>query len=236
MDVRTLLDLLGTKPLGMVSPEAKQLADLLRKEANITLHIGDHTGDSLITLIGALNENLQLKIMNFHLNDGVDAIEYQKSVQEILELRSREGRRLQTLMSFSCGTLLALIIITLCWCLYTGKPLPPWETLLIILATPGAIVLKTNGVLSDENKELIRGTLGSLPPIGPVGMLVGAFTKNRRSSDRGGFDQRSRSSDRQPYGAAAMSPYPQPPHYTNDPSQQQTGASNMAPNLDPPRY
>lgn len=235
MDVRTLLDLLDTKPLGMVSPEAKQLADLLRKEANINLHVGDHTGVSLIALIGTLNENLQLKIMNFHLNDGVDAIEYQKSVQEILELRSREGRRLQTLMSFSCGTLLAIIIITLCWCLYTGKPLPPWETLLIILATPGAIVLKTNGVLSDENKELIRGTLGSLPPIGPVGMIVGAFTKNRRSTDRAGYEQRSRSTDRQPYGAAAVNPYPQQP-CNNEPPQSNYGAAAMAPNTEPPRF
>jgi hypothetical protein len=228
MEVGILLELLGDRPITKTTPESRQLAELIKKELNIEFDVNLHTGNSVLALFDTFNTSIKLKLLNTNLNDGVDLLEHQNrmldmqsKLQDKFTNATKSGKRLQTILSFGCATLLALIQITLCWCMYNNIPLPEWEVILILLAVPGMIVLNTNGVFSQENKQLLQATLGHIPPVGPLGMIVGAVTKQRRAQDRmpESYPTYAPNNFNQPHTAT------EPPMY---------GASGMRPNIDPP--
>lgn len=165
MVIRRVLRLLGDQPIKDEEPEASHIASMWRELFQTEIDLSAHTGNSLLALIATLPPAVQERILSFQLNDGLEQL-------KTLNASNQPAKRLQYVLAFGMATLVAAVVFTLCDAIYHGKPLPPWEIIALLVGPATLVVWQFQGVLSGENKELLRAVVGNTPPASVASRLM----------------------------------------------------------------
>lgn len=199
MNLRTFLELCGTRAVLSIAPEGKMAIELLAKYHKNIPDSMTLTGDLMLSLLDELPPAINDNLSKTELNDGKDIVQYRNELQSLLETKDVWGKRIRLFLSVGMATLLAGMCIAhtaaMLWVAMYKHELPGWEVLMIVYGIPGMVVWHFFGVMTQERRDFLAAAIGRTPQAGMLGGMLssmgsGGIRRRRQDYDDGEYSPR----------------------------------------------
>lgn len=186
MEKKLLLKSIGDDPVACVLTDCKAHILQLSKLTGIPLQPDTATGNEVLNALNTLSEEEQVRFLATtpepKFRQGIDAAELGAVIAHLRKGQSVWKTAVAVFMALLVGVVVVDYAIMMYIATVNQLTLPVvWQDITFIIIIPGGIVWAWFGVLSRENRELLKATLGEVSLPGPVGAIVNAIIKRKEA-------------------------------------------------------